>query len=113
MTSQIHTMPLIPMRGMLVFPYMMIHLDIGRPASIAALEQAMMTDHEVLLVTQRDAEIENPEERDLFDVGTVAEIQRLVKLPDGSVRILAEGQTRQDPRLSQARRLCRSRSRDV
>ena len=94
MTSQIHTMPLIPMRGMLVFPYMMIHLDIGRPASIAALEQAMMTDHEVLLVTQRDAEIENPEERDLFDVGTVAEIQRLVKLPDGSVRILAEGQTR-------------------
>ncbi len=94
MTSQIRTMPLIPMRGMLVFPYMMIHLDIGRPASIAALEQAMMTDHEVLLVTQRDAEIENPEERDLFDVGTVAEIQRLVKLPDGSVRILAEGQTR-------------------
>ncbi|MCI6233334.1 MAG: endopeptidase La [Selenomonas sp.] len=94
MTSQIRTMPLIPMRGMLVFPYMMIHLDIGRPASIAALEQAMLTDHEVLLVTQRDAGVDEPKERDLYEVGTVAEVQRLVKLPDGSVRILAEGQTR-------------------
>ena len=94
MTKNIRTLPMIPMRGMLVFPYMMVHLDIGRAASIAALEQAMMTDHVVLLVTQRDAEVEEPRERDLYDVGTVAEIQRLLKMPDGSVRILIEGQAR-------------------
>ena len=94
MTKNIRTLPMSPMRGMLVFPYRMVHLDIGRAASIAALEQAMMTDHVVLLVTQRDAEVEEPRERDLYDVGTVAEIQRLLKMPDGSVRILIEGQAR-------------------
>ena len=95
MPSTIRTLPLIPMRGMLVFPYTMIHLDIGRPASIAALEQAMLgDDHEVLMVTQRDAEVEEPAMRDLYDIGTVTEIQRLLKLPDGSVRILVEGGAR-------------------
>lgn len=80
------------LRGMMVFPYMMVHLDAGRDPSISALEKAMLQEeHHVFLLAQRDADVEEPEIKDLYNVGTVAEIKHLVKLPDGAVRVLVEG----------------------
>ena len=88
----LRTLPILPLRGMVVFPYMMVHLDAGRDPSISALEKAMLQEeHHVFLLAQRDADVEGPEIKDLYNVGTVAEIKHLVKLPDGAVRVLVEG----------------------
>ncbi len=89
--TELHSLPILPLRGMLVFPYMMIHLDIGRERSIAALEEAMVLERKVFAVAQRDAEIEEPSKDDIYDVGTVVEVRQLVKLPGGNVRVLVEG----------------------
>ena len=83
--------PLLPLRGMVVFPYMIIHLDAGRTRSVGAIEQAMLSDHRVLLITQKNADIEDPEPTDFYDVGTVAEVRQLFKLPGGAIRVLVEG----------------------
>ena len=88
----VRTLPILPLRGMMVFPYMMVHLDAGRDPSIAALEKAMLQEeHHVFLLSQQDADVEEPEIKDLYNVGTVAEIKHLMKLPDGAVRVLVEG----------------------
>lgn len=85
-------LPLLPLRGMMLFPYMMVNLDAGRQPSIAALEQAMLReDHHIFLVAQRDSDIESPTVNDLYSVGTVAEVKHLMKMPDGAVRVLVEG----------------------
>lgn len=85
-------LPVLPLRGMMVFPYMMVHLDAGREQSITALEQAMLEDgHRIFLVAQRNGDIEIPKVEELYAVGTVAEIKHLMKLPDGAVRVLVEG----------------------
>ena len=85
------TLPLLPLRGMMVFPYMMIHLDVGREWSMAALEQAMVKERKIFLTAQTDAETDTPGRDDLYAAGTVAEIRQLVKLPGDSVRVLVEG----------------------
>ncbi|WP_298593972.1 endopeptidase La [uncultured Mitsuokella sp.] len=87
-------LPVLPLRGVVVFPYMLIHLDVGRPRSMEALEAAMVQDREIFLTAQIDPETEEPEEKDLYPVGTLAEIRQLIKLPDGSVRVLVEGKKR-------------------
>ena len=87
-------LPVLPLRGVVVFPYMLIHLDVGRPRSMEALEAAMVQDREIFLTAQLDPETEEPEEKDLYPVGTLAEIRQLIKLPDGSVRVLVEGKKR-------------------
>ena len=87
-------LPVLPLRGMVVFPYMLIHLDVGRPRSMEALEAAMVQERETFLTAQTDPEIEEPEEKDLYPVGTLAEIRQLIKLPDGSIRVLVEGKKR-------------------
>ena len=69
------TLPLIPLRGLTVFPNMVIHFDIGRPASVAALGSAMMKDQQVFLVAQIDPGVEEPEEKDLYTVGTMARVK--------------------------------------
>lgn len=92
--AEIRTLPLLPLRGMMVFPYMMIHLDVGRTRSMAALEQAMVNDREIMLTAQLDAEIDEPKMENLYTVGTVAEIRQIVKMPGESVRVLVEGQHR-------------------
>ena len=92
--TQTRTLPLLPLRGMMVFPYMMIHLDVGRERSMAALEQAMVEDREIFLTAQLDAETDKPGLTDIYTVGTVAEIRQLVKMPGESVRVLVEGQHR-------------------
>ena len=84
----------MPLRGMMVYPYMMVHLDAGREQSVAALEQAMLEDKIIMLTAQKDADIEKPRFEDLYSVGTVAEIKHLVKMPGGTVRVLVEGMYR-------------------
>jgi ATP-dependent Lon protease len=88
------TIPLLPLRGILVFPYMIIHLDVGREKSISALEEAMVQDRLVMLATQKDAQNDNPEPEDIFTTGTVAEVKQLLKLPGGTIRVLVEGMHR-------------------
>ena len=95
MDENVVVLPVLPLRGMMVFPYMMVHLDAGREQSISALEKAMLVeDKHVFLVAQRDSDLEDPQMSDLYSVGTVAEIKHLMKLPDGAIRVLVEGRYR-------------------
>lgn len=87
-------LPLLPLRGILVFPYMVIHLDVGRERSMAAVEQAMLEDRKILLSAQKETETDSPTAEDIFNVGTVAEIKQLLKLPGGTMRVLVEGISR-------------------
>ncbi len=84
-------LPLLPLRGVTVFPNMIMHLDVGRPSSIAALEKAMVAERKIFLVTQKNLDIDSPDQNDLYDVGTVAEVRQIIKIPDGNVRVLVEG----------------------
>ncbi len=84
-------MPVLPLRGMMVFPHMVLHFDVGRPKSVAALEKAMMGDQRIFLVAQMDAEIDEPELSDLCRVGTIAQIKQVLNLPGDSIRVLVEG----------------------
>ncbi|MBQ7496293.1 MAG: endopeptidase La [Selenomonas sp.] len=92
--AEIRTLPVLPLRGMTVFPYMIIHLDVARERSMAALEQAMVGDRRILLVTQQDAEVDAPEGKDLYETGTIAEVRQLIKMPGGTMRVLVEGLVR-------------------
>ena len=84
--------PVLPLRGMLVFPYMITHLDVGRDRSISAIERAMMDDeHLLFLAMQKDSQNDDPQQEDLYPVGTVARIRQLLKLPGGTERLLVEG----------------------
>jgi ATP-dependent Lon protease len=87
-------LPLLPLRDVVVFPSMVIPLFVGRAKSIAALEEAMTLDKRVMLVAQKDASHDNPDADDLNQVGTVANILQLLKLPDGTVKVLVEGDYR-------------------
>ncbi|WP_425061336.1 endopeptidase La [Sporomusa carbonis] len=91
MAEKRRTIPLLPLRGILVFPYMIIHLDVGREKSISALEEAMVQDRFIMLATQKDAQNDTPQPDEIFSVGTVAEIKQLLKLPGGTIRVLVEG----------------------
>lgn len=84
-------LPLLPLRGMVVFPYMVVPLDVGREKSINGIEQAMINDRLIVLAAQREAKVNDPEQDEIFSVGTLAEIKQLLKLPDGTIRILVEG----------------------
>ena len=87
-------MPLLPLRGLLVYPSMVLHIDVGRERSVAALEQAMLSDSTIFLATQKDLRVEAPDKKDLYDIGTVAIVKQMLKLPNGTLRILVEGVTR-------------------
>ena len=87
-------LPLLPLRGILVFPYMVIHLDVGRERSIAAIDEAMLGDRIVLLASQKETEIDSPNSEDIHGIGTLAEIKQLLKLPGGTMRVLVEGISR-------------------
>ncbi len=86
--------PVLPLRDMVVYPHGVHPLFVGTESSIAALEAAMAKDKQVLLVAKRDPDSEKPEQQDLFDVGTVATLLQLLKLPDGTVKVLVEGGSR-------------------
>lgn len=94
METRPRLMPLLPLRGMLVFPGMIINLDVGRERSVHAVEAAMTSDKQILLVSQKEAVTMEPGQQDLFKYGVVAEIKQLLKLPSGALRILVEGLAR-------------------
>lgn len=83
--------PLIPLRGLSVFPYMVIHFDVGRDKSINALEKAMVDDSLIFLCAQKDAKVDEPNIDDFYHIGTVSKIKQMLKLPGGSIRVLVEG----------------------
>ena len=87
-------LPLLPLRDVVVFPHMVIPLFVGRPKSIKALELAMEADRRIMLVAQKAAAKDEPSVSDMFDVGCVSTILQMLKLPDGTVKVLVEGQQR-------------------
>jgi len=86
--------PVLPLRDVVVYPHMVIPLFVGREKSIRCLESAMEQDKLILLVAQKDSSVDNPSREDIYDVGTVATILQLLKLPDGTVKVLVEGNQR-------------------
>lgn len=83
--------PLLPLRGLLVYPSMVLHLDVGREKSIKALERAMVDDNIILLATQEEVQIEEPDAEQIYNIGTVARVKQMLKLPNGTIRVLVEG----------------------
>ncbi len=94
LTALRETWPLMPLRGMLVYPGMVTPLEVGREKSISALEQAMVEDRILILAAQKEAKVKEPEVDDIYDIGTLVEIKQLLKLPEGHIRILVEGLSR-------------------
>ena len=84
-------LPLIPLRGLTVFPNMVIYFDVGREKSIEAVEKAMAGDQKIFLAAQKDIDIDNPSEDDIFNIGTICEIKQIVKMPKNTIRVLVEG----------------------
>jgi ATP-dependent Lon protease len=89
--TKIVNMPLIPLRGLSVFPYMVLHFDVGRKKSIKALEAAMAKDQKIFLTSQFDIDIDSPGINDFYKVGTVCKIKQMLKLPGDAIRVLVEG----------------------
>ena len=88
------TKPLLPLRDIVVFPSMVVPLFVGRDKSIKALQEVMKTDKSIVLLTQKNSEVDDPKSKDLFQYGCLAKILQLLKLPDGTVKVLVEGEKR-------------------
>jgi ATP-dependent Lon protease len=87
-------LPLIPLRGLSVFPYMVLHFDVGREKSIKALEEAMVKDQTIFLTTQKEIDIDLPTTEDFYEIGTISKIKQMLKLPGDAIRVLVEGISR-------------------
>lgn len=87
-------LPLIPLRGLSVFPYMVLHFDVGREKSIKALEEAMVKDQTIFLTTQKEIDIDLPTPEDFYEIGTICKIKQMLKLPGDAIRVLVEGISR-------------------
>lgn len=87
-------LPLIPLRGLSVFPYMVLHFDVGREKSIRALEEAMVKDQTIFLTTQMEIDIDLPTNEDFYEIGTISKIKQMLKLPGDAIRVLVEGISR-------------------
>lgn len=92
--SEVKSLPLLPLRDIVVFPQMVSPLFVGREKSVKALEDAMNSDKVIILCAQKDAGIDDPSEKDIYKTGTLANVLQLLKLPDGTVRVLVEGKGR-------------------
>ena len=92
--NTISTMPVLALRGLTIFPNMLLHFDVGRGASIKALDEAMTEGLPIFLVAQRDLTVEEPGEKDLFTVGTVSSVKQILRLPGDNVRVMVEGSAR-------------------
>ncbi|MEK4403932.1 endopeptidase La [Sporosarcina psychrophila] len=91
LTNKLNNIPLLPLRGLLVYPTMILHIDVGRERSVFAIEHAIAQDNLIFLATQKDISIENPEPEDLYKVGTLAFVKSMTQLQNGTYRILIEG----------------------
>lgn len=89
--TTLRKIPLLPLRGLLVYPTMVLHLDVGRKKSIQALEKAMVENDQIFLTTQREISTDEPEEKDIYTLGTLAKVNQMLKLPNGTIRVLVEG----------------------
>ena len=94
LASDVSGCPVLPLRDIVVFPYMIVPLFVGREKSVRALEEVMNKDKQIILVTQREANEENPGADDLYSIGTLGTVLQLLKLPDGSIKVLVEGHHR-------------------
>src|SRR6187551_3250969 len=86
--------PVLPLRDIVVFPYMVVPLFVGREKSIAALEEVMRADKQILLAAQKNAGDDDPSPDAIYEIGTLASVLQLLKLPDGTVKVLVEGNAR-------------------
>ena len=86
--------PLLPLRDIVIFPSMVVPLFVGREKSIKALQEVMKTDKSIVLVTQKNSEIDDPTSKDLYQYGCLSKVLQLLKLPDGTVKVLVEGEKR-------------------
>jgi ATP-dependent Lon protease len=93
-SAAVTQLPMLPLRDLIIFPHMMMPLFVGREKSINALEEAMSKQVDIVLAAQRDAKTNNPEASDIYDVGTIGSIIQLLRLPDGTVKVLVEGKRR-------------------
>jgi ATP-dependent Lon protease len=116
--NQIIELPVLPLRGLMLFPNMVLHFDVGRKKSLAALEQGMMEQQKVFLISQKNDNTDEPGWKDLCKVGTVAEIKQVMNLPGENIRVLVEGSVRgviqetvgDDPCMRAAVRLCEDKA---
>src|SRR2546425_12587229 len=92
--KQIQRYPMVPIRDVVVFPFMMVPFVIGRTSSVLALEKALQGDKKIYLATQLDASSDDPKPTDIYSVGTIANIVQSLKLPDGNIKVLVEGTRR-------------------
>ena len=100
MSEPINVLPALALRGTTILPGMIIHFDVSRERSKKAIEAAMFQDQKIFLVTQKDPQIEDPGFVQLFQVGTIAYIKQVVKLPDNLLRVLVEGKRRAEPEIA-------------
>ncbi|MGG1574875.1 endopeptidase La [Fictibacillus sp. NRS-1165] len=84
-------LPLLPLRGLLVYPTMVLHLDVGREKSVQALEQVMLDDQHIFLSTQKEVALEDPSGEQIYEIGTLSKVNQMLKLPNGTIRVLVEG----------------------
>ena len=98
------TMPVIALRGLTVFPNVLIHFEVSREISIKALEEAMAAGSPVFLVGQKDISVEYPEAEDLYSVGTVSNVRQILRMPGDNVRVMVEGQGPGQPDAAAAHR---------
>ena len=87
-------LPLLPLRGLTVFPFMTLYFDVGRQKSIKALEEAMINDQLIFLVAQKDASSDSPDVDDIYSIGTISKVKQLLKLQGDTIRVLVEGISR-------------------
>ena len=86
-------LPMMPIRDVVIFPYMMTPFVVGRESSVRALEEALAADKKIFLATQHDASIDEPKSNEIYQVGTIVNIVQSLKLPDGNIKVLVEGLT--------------------
>ena len=86
--------PLLPLRDIVIFPSIVVPLFVGREKSIKALQEVMKSDKSIVLVTQKNSEVDDPESKDLYGYGCLSKVLQLLKLPDGTVKVLVEGEKR-------------------
>ena len=89
--KKLYTIPLIPLRGLTVFPKVVVHFDVGRKKSTAAIEQAMLDNQEIFLVGQKDLLVEEPTREEVYSIGVICKIKQILKMSENTIRVLVEG----------------------